>query len=74
MQLTEEEADFGTPLLFRPSPCLEGYLLRRIDILQKQLAGLMRASEPEEADMAGIRRALDFYTRRCRLLTSREAL
>ncbi len=64
MQLTDEEIRFGTPLLFEPSPLLIPYLQFRLNVFEKQLAGL-RASHTEIKEALSETEAILAFYRQC---------
>lgn len=57
---TEDELALGTPLLLAGGdPLLPDYLAWRQWVLERKLAGLVQAAQPDEAEVARVREALE---------------
>ena len=59
--MTEREIRLGGPLFRSESPVLVPFLLRRREVLQARLNGLLTASIPDETEIRILREDLDFY-------------
>ena len=59
--MTEREIRLGGPLFRSESPVLVPFLLRRREVLQARLNGLLTASIPDETEIRIVREDLDFY-------------
>ena len=62
--MSPAEIRLGGPLFSSASPHLIPYLIRRRDVLQDKLRGLLTAAAPDEPLIAQVREDISYYTER----------